>query len=148
MMTKEKDVTKPSAESYERIQKGLKLRTLYVKSFSGQINLEVVTKAVKALTVSISSTADFRYKPKDEVEVTQKWEVVARDKSSKSECLNISVTYCVVLHSKERFTKGFFRVFERTSLPFNMWPFVREFVNNMTARMNVPPLTLPLSKTP
>lgn len=141
-------MAKPSAESYERIQKGLELRKLYVKSFSGHINLEVITKAVKALTVSISSTADFRSNPKNEVEVTQTWEVIARDKRSKSECLNLSVTYCVVLHSKEKFTKGFFAVFERTSLPFNMWPFVREFVNNMTARMNVPPLTLPLFKAP
>lgn len=141
-------MAKPSAESYERIQKGLELRKLYVKSFSGHINLEAITKAVEALAVNISSTADFRSVPKGEVEVTQTWKVVARDKRSKSECLNVSVTYCVVLHSKERFTKGFFTVFERTSLPFNMWPFVREFVNNMTARMNVPPLILPFFKAP
>jgi len=141
-------VAKPSADSYDRIQRGLELRKLYVKSFSGHINLEVITKAVKALTVSISSKADFRSKPENEVEVTQTWEILARDKASKSECLNISVSYCVVLHSRERFTKGFFTAFERTSLSFNMWPFVREFVNNMTARMNVPPLTLPLFKTP
>jgi preprotein translocase subunit SecB len=140
-------VVKPSPDTYDRIMNGLELKKLYVESFSGHIDLEALTKAKKALAVSISSNADFRSKSKNEVEITQKWDIVAKDRNSRSECLNISVTYCLIMNSKEKFTKSFFGVFEATSLGFNMWPFVREFVNNMTARMNVPPLTLPLFKT-
>jgi preprotein translocase subunit SecB len=144
---KERIMAKTSPEIYNRIMEGLELRKLHVESFSGHIDLETVRKAPKAIAVSISSDADFRSKPKNEVEITQKWDVVAKCKDSASECLNISVTYCLVMHSKERFTKSFFQVFEGTSLAFNMWPFVREFVNSMTARMGVPPLTIPLYKT-
>ncbi len=140
-------MAKPSLDAYNRIMQGVELKKLYVKSFSGHIDLEAVKKAAKAMAVSISSDADFQSRQKGEVEITQKWDIVAKGKNSGSECLNLSVTYCLVMHSKEKFTKSFFRVFERTSLAFNMWPFVREFVNNMTARMNVPPLTLPLYKT-
>jgi len=36
------------------------------------------------------------------------------------------------------------RAFSQTNAVFNAWPYWREFVQNMTARMNLPPLTLPL----
>jgi preprotein translocase subunit SecB len=140
-------VAKPNLKMYNKIMEGLELRRVHVESFSGHIDLEAVRKAGKTIAVSISSSADFQARPENEVEITQKWDVVAKPKNSELECLNISVTYCLRMHSKEKFTKSFFRVFEGTSLAFNMWPFVREFVNNMTARMNVPPLTLPLYKT-
>ena len=143
MMIKEKNVAKIKPERYKKILEGLELRKIYVKNFKGQIDLDVIRKA---MVVNISSTAEFVAKHKNEVEISQKWDVVARTKDSQSECLTVSVTYCVVLHSKEEFTRDFFEIYEKTNLPFNLWPFVREFVNSMTARMNVPPLTLPLFK--
>lgn len=138
-------MAKPKPEVYRRILEGLELKKLYVKSFAGQINVDAIPKV---MTVNISSSAEFVSKPKNQVEILQKWVVVAKDRSSKSECLSVWVTYCLVLYSKERFTRGFFEIYEKTSLPFNVWPFVREFVNSMTARMNVPPLNLPLFKAP
>lgn len=141
-------MAKPKAEVYRRILDGLELKKLYVKGFAGQINLDVtpIPKATKVVLVNISSTADFTHKPENQVEIESKWDVVAKDKRSKSEFLNVSVTYCLVLHSKERFTKNFFEFYEKTSLPLDVWPFVREFLNSMTARMNIPPLNLPLFK--
>ena len=138
-------MAKIKPELYKKILKGLELRKIYVKNFKGQIDLDVIRKVT---VVIISSTADFVAKDKNEVEISQKWDIVAKKKGSQSEYLMISVTYCVVLHSKEEFTKDFFEIYEKTSLPFNVWPFVREFVNSMTARMNIPPLTLPLFKVP
>ena len=132
-------------ELYTKILEGLELKKLYVKNFRGQINLDIIPKVV---AVEISSMAGFASKAKDQVEISQKWNIVGKDKNSRSECVSISVTYCLVLHSKEKFTKSFFEIYAKTNLPFNVWPFVREFVNNMTARMNVPPLNLPLLKAP
>jgi len=36
------------------------------------------------------------------------------------------------------------RAFAETNAVFNAWPYWREFAQSMTARMNLPPLTLPL----
>jgi preprotein translocase subunit SecB len=36
------------------------------------------------------------------------------------------------------------RAFAETNAVFNAWPYWREFVQSMTARTNLPPLTLPL----
>lgn len=41
---------------------------------------------------------------------------------------------------------AYFYIFERVSLPVNAWPFIRQFVHDMTQRMNWPPLMLPLLK--
>jgi len=138
-------VAKITPKVYRKILDGVELRKLYLKTFQGKIDLDAITKVI---TVHISSTAHFTYKAENQVEISQKWDIVAKDKKSHSNCLNISVTYCLVLYSKQKFTKRFFEIYQKTSLPLNVWPFVREFVNSMTARMNIPPLTLPLFKVP
>jgi len=136
-------VTKIKPELYRKILAGIELQKIYLKNFAGKINLDVITKAA---IIDISSKADFTTKAENRVEISQKWDIVAKDKSTKSEFISISVTYCLILDSKDKFTKDFFDIYEKTSLPLNTWPFVREFVNSMTARMNIPPLTLPLLK--
>lgn len=63
--------------------------------------------------------------------------------SSKSE---LTVTFGVFFSSKEPMTNRVFEIFEGVNLPLNTWPFLREFVQSMTARMNWPSLTLPSYK--
>lgn len=128
---------------YRKILEGIELQTIYLKSFEGKINREAIPKEAIA---RISSKADFRVTTENRVGISQKWDIIGKDKSTKSEFITISVTYAVILHSKNEFKKDFFEIYEKTSLTLNVWPFVREFVNNMTARMNIPPLTLPLLK--
>jgi hypothetical protein len=101
-------VPKIKPEVYRRILDGVELRKVYLKTFQGHINLDTIPKIV---TVSISSKAHFAHKTENVVEISQKWEIAAKDKKSGSDCLNISVTYCLVLHSKRRFTKSFFEVY-------------------------------------
>jgi len=52
----------------------------------------------------------------------------------------------LLLKSKEKFTDEFFDVYKEVSLKLNTWPYFREFVNNITSRMNIPPLTIPFFK--
>jgi preprotein translocase subunit SecB len=139
-------VAKIKPEHYRTIRGGLKLEKLYLKSFKGEINLD--KSPSKVLTVSISNKANFVQKVKNRVEISQEWNLIAKDQKSESETVSVSATYCLVLNSKEKFTKAFFGIYEKTDLVFTLWPFVREFVNSITARMNIPPLTLPFLKVP
>lgn len=41
---------------------------------------------------------------------------------------------------------AYLHIFEQVSLPVNAWPFIRQFVHDITQRMNWPPLMLPLLK--
>lgn len=136
-------MTKIKPEAYGKILQGLTLKNIYLKGFEGGVNLDAIPQAA---TIDIKSTAKYTKRPENQIQVVQDWSIVAKDKTSKSKCLSMSVSYGVLLHSQQNFTKSFFEVYEKTSLPLNVWPFVREFVNSMTARMNIPPLTLPLLK--
>jgi len=41
---------------------------------------------------------------------------------------------------------AYLHIFQQVSLPVNAWPFIRQFIHDMTQRMNWPPLMLPLLK--
>ena len=138
-------MAKIKPQVYRKILEGIELRAIYLKSFEGKINRETIPREAVA---HISSKADFITKAENHVEISQKWDIIGKDKNTKSEFITISVTYAIILLSKNEFRKDFFEIYEKTSLTLNVWPFVREFVNNMTARMNIPPLTLPLLKFP
>lgn len=136
-------MTKIKPHIYRKILEGIELRAIYLKSFEGKINRDIIPKEAIA---RISSKADFIIKTENRVEISQKWDVIGKDKGTESEFLSISLTYTIILDTKNEFTKEFFEIYKETNLALNIWPFVREFVNNMTARMNIPPLTLPLLK--
>ncbi len=130
-------------ETYTKILNGIELKNIHLESFKGKLDLKVKPKSP---VVDISGKANFTTGHDDCIEVSQEWTIIGKDIETKSQFLEISVTYCLILTSQEEFSKDFFEIYERTSLPLNTWPFVREFVNSMTARMNIPPLTLPLLK--
>ncbi len=60
--------------------------------------------------------------------------------------LTVKCAYRLIYSSEEEFTEEFFELFKARTLPVNSWPFFRELVNNITARMYIPPITLPLIK--
>ncbi len=61
-----------------------------------------------------------------------------RDFGFKVEC-NFEIT----ISQKQPLSSDFWEIFTERNLRVNTWPYFREFVQNMTQRANVPPLTLP-----
>lgn len=54
--------------------------------------------------------------------------------------------YSCTFEDEEYDRDAYLQIFQRVSLPVNAWPFIRQFVHDMTQRMNWPALTLPLLK--
>ena len=46
-------------------------------------------------------------------------------------------------HSDMIITKEFFDVFKELSLPTIVWPYFREYIQNMVSRTGLPPFVLP-----
>lgn len=42
------------------------------------------------------------------------------------------------------FNDSVWDVFSALNIPLNAWPYLREYVQNVTQRLGIPPLTLPL----
>jgi len=98
------------------------------------------------VTKLIEDSAIFKMRGDGTVDLFQTYKVDARKPASKSRYIQIEVTFVIILESEFEFTEVFFEVYKEISLHLNTWPYLREFVNQATSRMNVPPLTLPLYK--
>jgi len=61
-----------------------------------------------------------------------------------SPVLRLSATFDLHFHG-ESITKEFVQQFCGSEIRLIVWPYFREFVTNMTARMHIPPVILPLS---
>jgi preprotein translocase subunit SecB len=66
--------------------------------------------------------------------------------SNKSDDLILSITgsYEILLITDGDIPKSFWNVYKSITLPLKIWPYFRELVQNITSRMNIPPLTLPI----
>lgn len=143
-----KEVKKPkiSPEDYKKILQGLDLISISLKESKISLNVDVTSPS--ELSIQIKDEANYKVKDEGIVFVFQKYQIDARKPQSKTRYFQLEVTFLVKVYSKENFTEDFFDVYKNISLHLNTWPYLREYVNQTTSRMNIPPLTLPFYKTP
>lgn len=58
----------------------------------------------------------------------------------------IQATFELIFESESQISDDIFAVFKRVNLPVNIWPFFREFVHTVLARVNWPVFLLPALK--
>ena len=132
-----------SPVEYNKILKGITLETLFL--INSKCEFKPYDKFTDELVIKINEANEFNDKD-NRININYKYSLSASPKVEKVKLLNIQAEYLIVLKSKEKFSDDFYDIYKQLSLPINIWPFFREFVNNMTSRMNIPPLTLPLLK--
>ncbi|MCX7611715.1 MAG: hypothetical protein N2043_09040 [Ignavibacterium sp.] len=144
----DKEIKKPkiSPEEYKKILQGLDLINISLKESKTFLNSDI--NPPTELNIQIKDEADFKIKEDGIVFISHKYQIDARKPESKTRFVKIEVTFLVKIHSKEFFSDDFFEIYKNISLHLNTWPYLREFVNQMTSRMNIIPLTLPFYKTP
>ena len=128
-------------EEYGKILKGIELKNILLSEIKASIKHEILSEGLK---INIKDEADFEFE-NNEFIVFNKYVLTAKNKEKKT-ALKIEAKYIIVFESEREITESFFEVYKKISLPLNIWPFFRELVNTTTARMNIPPLTLPLLK--
>ncbi len=132
---------KITPERYREILQGLELRNIFLSEVKAKVKPELLSEGIK---IDIKENSEFSFE-NDRLIVTTKYTLTTKRKSKKS-ILNIEATYILEFNSKYEINDDFFEIYKEISLPLNTWPFFREFVNSITARMNIPPLVLPLLK--
>lgn len=78
--------------------------------------------------------------------IFQSYQVGIRDSASKRQIAKLSVEFALAYHSEKPMTDEIFSVFKGLNLMVNTWPYLREFIQTMAGRMNLPPLVLPTFK--
>ena len=132
---------KLSPKEYSTILEGIDLISISLQKSQAYLNPGL--KIPNDLKINIEEDASFTKRQEKIVELYQTYKVDARKPDSKSRYIQLSITLNVKVRSEKEFNEDFFEIYKDISLHLNTWPYLREFVNQATARMNVPPLTIP-----
>jgi hypothetical protein len=78
--------------------------------------------------------------------VLQEWKFTGEPQTSSARPVLITATFELTYEAESELTDEIFAVFRRFNLPVNVWPFFREFVHTVLARVNWPVFLLPALK--
>jgi preprotein translocase subunit SecB len=132
---------KMSPKEYNAILAQVELQDISLEECSAKIRKDRIAKSLK---VSIKDRISFEEQSEDLLWINHNYELVACSDSKKNFALKISGLFRLGYSSKAPLSEAFLEIFLKHSVPMHTWPYFRELVQNMTQRMNIPPLTLPL----
>jgi len=138
-----KDTELISRKEYRSILNGLELEELYFVKGKFSVNKDDLKPNSE---IEIKDSASFKHEENNLVNITHIYKLNVLNQESKKTDLNIECTFFLQLSTSKKLTRKFFDIYKEINLPINTWPYFREFVNNITIRMNLPALTLPLYK--
>lgn len=144
-MTNSKEKPNISPQMYKKILDGIELKSISLKECDAFLNSDI--NITSDLKIDIKEEANYKLK-ENEVHIFNKYTIDARKPGSKSRYIKLGIVFLIRITSEETFTEDFFEIYKQVSLHLNTWPYLREYVNQMTSRMSVPPITLPLFKAP
>ncbi|MFW6333448.1 MAG: hypothetical protein ACOC23_09145 [Thermodesulfobacteriota bacterium] len=127
------------------------------REFLRQVDLESIVLdscSVKTDRQNIGSNMKLDVRPKvtyvieeeTSATISVSYELLVTQTTRKEYSLKLECVYQVALSSKLPMTDSFMEIYTRVNIQMNMWPYFREFVQNMLQRVGFPPLTLPLLK--
>lgn len=81
----------------------------------------------------------------DTLSYAARFTLIATDKETQKKAFEIQVSFCIVYKIKADYKPQHDEVeaFGATSAIFNVWPYVRELIQSLVVRMDLPPFTLP-----
>lgn len=140
------EALKPASNSYESFIRDLTLIGIGMKSCNAEVDSDAYFEALKdedshrRVLSSESGIADLG---ENYFELASTINLEATGKGGKK-LLQIESTYVLHFHAKA-VDKGFIERFAKAELRVIIWPYFRQFVTDMSARMSIPPITIPLS---
>ncbi|TKJ41336.1 hypothetical protein CEE36_08450 [candidate division TA06 bacterium B3_TA06] len=138
-----KDSEAKIRKAYNELIKTLQLETVRLHTGKAAFVAKFPPSPGEDLPLSLERSAE--YKPTEKgftVRHTYKLGVVKGE--SGKHYARIECSFIVEYRSEKPMTDELFEIFEKVNLPLNTWPYFREFVQNSTVRMGLPPLVLPV----
>jgi preprotein translocase subunit SecB len=88
---------------------------------------------------------DYKFTTKNKMTIgNAEWKLFAKFEKDEDGFLEINASYYILFSKKEDIPNAFWKIYRKNNLPLIVYPYFREFVQNITSRMNIPRLTLPL----
>jgi preprotein translocase subunit SecB len=131
-----------SSDVYDAFLKSLKLHTINLKDASCNIERDAYWDN-KERKLDYKMTAECTETGEDYFDVRAKLNAMVTGKP-KIHLVGISATFDLHFHAKE-ITKALVEKFSNAEFRFIVWPYFREYVSDVSSRMYIPPIILPLS---
>lgn len=136
-------MTLPSPEEYREFIGGLSL--IRIRLLSADVDVE--RDDVRPSETRVGITDEATYEPGEgQFSVLHKYSISFVAEESESSVGSIHASFDLTFESDVPITETYFEVFKNVNLTMNTWPYLREFTQNMIARVGWPSFTLPLYK--
>lgn len=141
------ELTIEQRKKYAGFVAGIDLERIYVVGINAKLNESVSVDKSKPTNVRLDQKAQFRIIEEGRYEIIQNWQLIAAAGDKRRPLLKLAFDFAVIIRSKEKLEPDIFDIYATNNLMLNTWPYVRELINNITARMDLPPMTLPFFKS-
>jgi len=134
---------KISPELYRDLLQRVHLEKMYMDAVSAKVNREL--EGEKAVSGGFDDDQIYQ-RTEGGFIVTHSGDLTLKVK--RKIFIRIQTTYVLEYHTDVDLPDNFFEIFLITAVPVQVWPFVRQTYFDITSRMGLSPLTLPLRKVP
>jgi preprotein translocase subunit SecB len=149
MATKKKSTADSRTKSYEEFVRGLRLIILALRSSSSRIDRQEFFRATEeekpTAERKISANYEVEQIGEDFFDAIGKFTLTVRAAGAGEALLTVECAFEAHFHTKGGPDKEFAKRFTESEFRLVVWPYFRQFVSDMTARMYIPPIIPPLS---
>ena len=148
-MSKKKAIRAPGkVQTYESFLGSVKLHALSLDEMSAKLNRDLYWKHLKR-SENITRAIEATYKPVnlegDRFDIEARLTLTIALRGSSDEILTINCIYSAHFHAVLGFGIEAVEQFAKSGAKIIVWPYFRHFVSDMTSRMHIPPITIPLT---
>ncbi|MGM0642025.1 MAG: hypothetical protein ACQESN_11460 [Thermotogota bacterium] len=142
MVSKNEPVNKLSPKDYRAYLEKIELDSISLSSCS-VLSDKKKLGSQKGLSIDIGDSTRSDGENSDKACIFHEYDLTAYYTNKTEYLVKIEAVYELVFTLEEKFPDEFWDIFYKVNLSVNTWPYFRELVQNMTQRLNIPPLTLP-----
>ncbi len=147
MKQKQKDKPPLSPKEYKEELRSVDLSKIELDSCSAKLRRDRLQAIPGPITLDVTNKAEHKIIDPKMAVLTEQFLLVGTRTTKRDYIIRIECTLSVTLtKTKGEFTREFLDTYMIVNLDLNTWPYFREFVHNITHRMDIPPLVLPFLK--
>jgi preprotein translocase subunit SecB len=132
---------------YNELIKCIELNQIILYKLDCNVNDDVFEKPFNQAKVEFKPSFKLINKTENKIKVEANFSVKVTEENTNREIFNINSSFLLFYSiSKRCEDEDSIKEFIDRNVRLNAWPFGREIINSMTARMGLPPLTIGLYK--
>lgn len=131
-------------QEYQKLLRKVILNSISLVEIKTKFEKELLPND-SVLSVSVTDSYDMNLKSNPIYSCATLKIIASPGKIKKSKSfLQIDAKYYISFNTDEDIPEVFWTIYQKFTLPNQIWPYFRELVQNITTRMNIPSLTLPI----